>query len=211
MGTAFVGREAELAALGDGLDAALAGRPGVVLCRGEPGIGKTRLAEELSDVARQRGVAVAWGSGIDAAGAPPYWPWTQVLRAVGGRLDLASLAAEHGLTVDLARADPLPACDAYLLMNIVHDRDDTDAAAILTAVADAGRSSGATVLIVETVLPDGSEPHWAKTLDVLMLAVTGGRERTHAEYTRLLDGAGIDLVATVPTATPFSIVEGRVR
>ncbi len=107
--------------------------------------------------------------------------------------------------------DALPACDAYLLMNIVHDWDDTDAAAILTAVADAGRSSGATVLIVETVMPDGSEPHWAKTLDVLMLAVTGGRERTHAEYTRLLDRAGIDLVRTVPTATPFSIVEGHVR
>lgn len=107
--------------------------------------------------------------------------------------------------------DPLPACDTYLLMNIVHDWDDTQAAAILTAVAEAGRPSGATVLIVETVLPSGSEPHWAKTLDVLMLAVTGGRERTHAEYARLLDEAGIDLVRTVPTATPFSIVEGRVR
>ena len=107
--------------------------------------------------------------------------------------------------------DPLPACDAYLLMNVIHDWDDTDAAAILSAVANAGRSSAATVLIVETVMPEGAEPHWAKTLDVLMLAVTGGRERTEAEYARLLDTAGIDLVKTLPTATPFSIVEGRVR
>jgi C-methyltransferase len=107
--------------------------------------------------------------------------------------------------------DMLPSCDAYLLMNIIHDWDDTDATAILTAVARAGRSSRATVLLVETVLPDGPQPHWAKTLDVLMLTVTGGRERTSAEYRRLFDRVGIDLVQTLPTATPFSIVEGRVR
>src|SRR5207249_11027842 len=44
--------------------------------------------------------------------------------------------------------DPLPACDAYLLMNIIHDWNDRDAATILSAVANAGRSSAATVLIV---------------------------------------------------------------
>ena len=108
-------------------------------------------------------------------------------------------------------ADPLPACDAYLLMNIVHDWDDAAAAAILTAVAEAGRPSRATVLLVETLLPESPEPHWATTLDVLMLAVTGGRERTTAEYERLLDLAGIDRVRTLPTATPFSIMEGRLR
>ncbi len=107
--------------------------------------------------------------------------------------------------------DPLPSCDAYLLMNIVHGWGDADAAAILTAVAAAGRPSRATLLLVETVLPDGPEPHWAKTLDVLMLAVTGGRERTGAEYGTLLDKAGIDLMRILPTTTPFSIVEGVVR
>jgi hypothetical protein len=107
--------------------------------------------------------------------------------------------------------DPLPACDAYLLMNVIHHWTDTDAAEILSAVANAGRSSAATVLIVETLMPEDAEPHWAKTLDVLMLAVTGGRERTEAEYARHLNAAGMDLVRTLPTATPFSIVEGRVR
>ena len=106
MRSALVGRDAELAALCGELGAALAGRPRVVLCRGEPGIGKTRLAEELSDVARERGIAVAWGNCIDTAGAPPYWGWTQVLRAVSRGVDLASLAAEHGLTADLARLAP---------------------------------------------------------------------------------------------------------
>jgi len=106
--------------------------------------------------------------------------------------------------------DPLPRCDAYLLMNIVHDWEDADAVAILSAVADAGRH-GATVLVVEAVLPEGPEQHWAHTLDVLMLTVTGGRERNRAEYGALLDVAGIDLVRMLPTMTPFSIMEGRVR
>ncbi len=106
--------------------------------------------------------------------------------------------------------DPLPSCDAYLLMNILHDWDDENASRILAAVTKSGEP-GAAVLVIETVMPEGPDPHWAKTLDVLMLAVTGGRERTEAQYRSLLAEAGIDLVRTVPTATPFSIVEGRVR
>lgn len=106
--------------------------------------------------------------------------------------------------------DPLPACDAYILMNIVHDWGDDEAVAILTAVAKAGRSSGATVLLVETVMPEGPEPHWAKTLDVIMLGVTGGRERTQTAYDRLFAAAGLTPVRTVPTRTPFSIIEARV-
>ena len=58
-------------------------------------------------------------------------------------------------------------------------------------------------------MPKGPQRHWSKTLDVLMLAVTGGRERTLAEYQDLLSAAGIDLAGTTPTATPFSIVQGR--
>jgi hypothetical protein len=107
--------------------------------------------------------------------------------------------------------DPLPASDTYVLMDVIHDWDDAQAAAILRAVADAGHGAAATVLLVETVLPEGPERHWAKTLDVLMLAVTGGRQRTVAGYEALLDAAGIDLVRVVPTATPFSILEGRVQ
>ncbi|MDP8931520.1 MAG: hypothetical protein M3O70_23870, partial [Actinomycetota bacterium] len=99
----------------------------------------------------------------------------------------------------------------YILMNIIHDWDDKEALAILTAVADAGRRSGATVLLIETVMPDGPEPHWAKDLDVLMLAVTGGRERTSAEYEGLLETAGMKFVRAIPTVTPFSIIEARVR
>jgi hypothetical protein len=104
--------------------------------------------------------------------------------------------------------DPLPACDAYVLMNVVHDWDDERAIDILSAVARSGRP-GARVLVVETVLPSGPEPHYAKTLDVLMLAITGGRERTIEEYQALLDAAGLELDAVAPTVTAFSVVSAR--
>lgn len=102
----LVGREREVGALQECFEAALEGQPGVVLCRGEPGIGKTRLAEELVTLARRRGVPAAWGRGIDSAGAPPYWPWRQVLRALGDVVDLPVIADEKRLTVDLARLAP---------------------------------------------------------------------------------------------------------
>lgn len=108
-------------------------------------------------------------------------------------------------------SDRLPACDAYLLMNVLHDWDDKPATAILQAVAAAGRSSGATVLIVETLLPDDPRPHWSKTLDVLMLAATGGRERTLSSYDELLRAADLELIGATPTATSVSIIEARVR
>lgn len=107
--------------------------------------------------------------------------------------------------------DPLPACDAYVLMNIVHDWDEKDAATILAAVAEAGRSSEATVFVVEAVMPDHPGPHWAKTLDVIMLAITGGRERTLCEYDALMASAGLELVRVTPTQTSFSIIEARFR
>ena len=74
MQMAFVGREQQLAVLADALDCAIGGVPRVVLCRGEPGIGKTRLAQEMSQLARDRNVAVAWGIGVVSDGAPQYWP-----------------------------------------------------------------------------------------------------------------------------------------
>jgi predicted ATPase len=79
--TPFVGREAELAALAADLDAAIAGRGGVVLLAGEPGIGKTRLARELASLAAARGVLVLWGRCWEGEGAPAFWPWVQVVRA----------------------------------------------------------------------------------------------------------------------------------
>jgi len=106
MRTELVGREQELAALVEHLESALAAHPRVVLCRGEPGIGKTRMAEELTGLAAARGVAAAWGPAAESNGAPPYWPWRQVLRAISVGVDIVKIAGELGLTPDLARLAP---------------------------------------------------------------------------------------------------------
>jgi hypothetical protein len=107
--------------------------------------------------------------------------------------------------------DDLPVADCYMLMNIVHDWDDDDAVAILTAVAAAGRTTRATVLLLESVLPDGPDDHWSKTLDVMMLALTGGRERTLDQYAALFTRAGLTLKQVTPTATAFSVIEASVH
>jgi tetratricopeptide (TPR) repeat protein len=77
----FVGREHELADLIGSLGEALAAHGRLVLLSGEPGIGKSRLADELSSHARDRGVRVLWGRCWEVGGAPAYWPWVQALRA----------------------------------------------------------------------------------------------------------------------------------
>src|SRR6476659_8430879 len=96
----FVGRTRELADLSIAIDAAGSGAGSLVLVTGEPGIGKTRLIAELAHAAAEGGLTMASGRCWEEGGAPPYWPWIQVLRALGGDLDQLAAAAE-------ARA-PLP-------------------------------------------------------------------------------------------------------
>src|SRR6478672_3756162 len=85
--TAFVGREREFAVLDSALAAAKAGRGVLVTITGEPGIGKTRLAEETASRAADNGFAVAWGAGWPEGGAPPYWPWQDLLAQLGAAGD----------------------------------------------------------------------------------------------------------------------------
>jgi DNA-binding SARP family transcriptional activator/tetratricopeptide (TPR) repeat protein len=77
----FVGRDTELGELLDGLDEALAGEGRLFLIGGEPGIGKSRLVEQLAGRARERGADVIVGRCWEAGGAPAFWPWVQALRA----------------------------------------------------------------------------------------------------------------------------------
>jgi SAM-dependent methyltransferase len=103
-------------------------------------------------------------------------------------------------------ADALPAADLYLLMEVLHDWNDADATAILAAVRRAARP-GARVLIVEILLPDTPGPHSGKTRDIIMLAVTGGRERTQAGHAALLAAAGFELTRVLPTDSEYALVE----
>jgi DNA-binding CsgD family transcriptional regulator len=102
-----VGREAELAALTADLDAAVGGHGGVVLVGGEPGIGKTRLAEELAAQATTRGAQVLWGRCWEGEGAPAFWPWVQVVRGYIQTVDSAALAQDMGAgAADIAQVVP---------------------------------------------------------------------------------------------------------
>ena len=80
---AIVGRRRELERLRTWLEAARDSNGRLVLCAGEAGIGKTRLAQELAGIALAGGTAVAWGRCVEAEGAPAFWPWRQVLRSLG--------------------------------------------------------------------------------------------------------------------------------
>ncbi|HIB12956.1 MAG TPA: ATP-binding protein, partial [Dehalococcoidia bacterium] len=77
----FVGRQQEMAALEAALHDALSGQGRLVMLAGEPGIGKTRTAQELAAYAKEHGVQVLWGWCYEEEGAPPYWPWVQTMRS----------------------------------------------------------------------------------------------------------------------------------
>jgi DNA-binding CsgD family transcriptional regulator len=86
-GDGIVGRRRELDALRTWLGLALEGDGRLVLCVGEPGIGKTRLAQELAGYALAAGREVVWGHCVETSGAPAFWPWRQVLKAAGADPD----------------------------------------------------------------------------------------------------------------------------
>jgi DNA-binding SARP family transcriptional activator len=106
-GPAFVGREPELAELTAGLDDAFGGRGRLFLLQGEPGIGKSRLADELLSRAKARGAHVLVGRCWEAGGAPAYWPWTQSLRTYVRASEPSTLRRQLGTSVrDVARIVP---------------------------------------------------------------------------------------------------------
>jgi len=96
--------------------------------------------------------------------------------------------------------------DAYILSHIIHDWDEEECLTILNHVHRA-MNPGGRLLIVEMVLPAGDTPHPGKMLDMVMLVLPGGQERTEAEYKSLLEKADFRLTRIVPTASSVSIVE----
>lgn len=102
--------------------------------------------------------------------------------------------------------DALPACDAYLLMEVIHDWGDQESAAILRAIRSAA-PDGARLLLIETIVPQDPGPDWSKMLDVHMLALLGGRQRTAQEYAGLLADAGFVLEREIDTRAGISILD----
>ena len=96
LSTGFVGRQREMGELRAALEEAVSGRGRLVMLVGEPGIGKTRTAQELASHAEGLGALVLWGRCYEEEGAPPYWPWLQSIRAYVQRADLEQLRSEMG-------------------------------------------------------------------------------------------------------------------
>ncbi len=110
--------------------------------------------------------------------------------------------------VQLASGDffqSVPTGDAYVMKHIIHDWDDARALTILKNCRKA--SPKAKVILLESVLPSGNDPHFGKLLDLEMLTLPGGRERTEEEFRTLFAGAGYGLVRVVPTKSPLSVIE----
>jgi len=122
-GGVFVGRQREMGELKAALEDVLSGRGRLVMLVGEPGIGKTRTAQELATYAGLRGAQVLWGRCYDSAGVPPYWPWVQAIRSYvreaeaerlrselgSGAADIAEIAAE--VRERIPDLKPLPALE----------------------------------------------------------------------------------------------------
>jgi hypothetical protein len=99
--------------------------------------------------------------------------------------------------------------DVYLMSGVVHDWDDEHAGKIL-AHCRASMARTGRVLVVECVVPDGDDSSFSTLLDLNMLVMNGGRERTKAEFQELFDAAGLRMTKVIPTLCPLSIVEGVV-
>jgi hypothetical protein len=102
--------------------------------------------------------------------------------------------------------DELPTCDAYLLMEIIHDWGDDESVAILQAIRRAA-PGGAKLLLIETIVPDDPGPDWSKMLDIHMLTLLGGRQRTQQEYEALLARSGFMLQREIDTRAGIAILE----
>jgi hypothetical protein len=102
--------------------------------------------------------------------------------------------------------------DAYYMQHIIHDWDDEPALKILGNCRQAlqGRKNGK-LLVVDSVIPQTPEPHFGKLLDLEMLLMPGGRERTEPEFRTLFAKAGFEITRIVPTSRPDSIIEARLR
>ncbi|MGH3086870.1 MAG: methyltransferase, partial [Rubrobacteraceae bacterium] len=104
--------------------------------------------------------------------------------------------------------DELPVCDAYLLMEVIHDWDDEKSIAILRAVRRAA-PAGAKVLFIESIVPEDPGPDRSKTLDIVMLTILGGKQRTRDEYRDLLEKSGFAFRREIDTGAGVSIMEAE--
>jgi ubiquinone/menaquinone biosynthesis C-methylase UbiE len=130
----------------------------------------------------------------------------RVIAGTRALLEAAGVAERcETVALDFFESVP-PGGDAYILAQILHDWDDEQCNAILRNCRRAMRPRGR-LLVIEQVMPPNNEPSFSKWLDLHMLVMLGGRERTRAEYGVLLGSNGLELVDVIATRSGASIVE----
>jgi hypothetical protein len=126
----------------------------------------------------------------------------------GAMVQVESLGLEARCEVlggDFLKA--VPPAESYILKSIIHDWDDARALAILQNCARAMRGRNGRIILLEMPVGPSNEPGLAKWIDIEMLLMAGGRERTEAEYAELLARAGLKLARVVPTSGPLAVIE----
>lgn len=98
--------------------------------------------------------------------------------------------------------------DTIILRHIIHDWTDSESIRILKNCAEA-LPPGGRILVVEMIVPEHDGPSMAKRFDLSMMLLTGGSERTEAEYRALFQAAGLTLAEITPTDSPVSVIEAR--
>jgi predicted ATPase len=190
-GGALVGRERELEAVRDRLAAARAGHGGVIAVGGEPGIGKTSVAQAGGGLARAGGGIVLWGRCFEGEWAPPYGPWVEILSDLVASLDperLGGLAAGLGPgAAALAALVPLlgaalPPEAAPALLSAEEERfrlHEAGARLLLEVVAGGGGAAGPSLVVIDDL-------QWADRPTLALLL----------HLARLLEGARLVLLLT---------------
>ncbi len=126
------------------------------------------------------------------------------------RIEALGLSDRTATTAgDFFQAVP-PGGDAYIMKHIIHDWDDARASTILRNIRTAMGTKRGRVILLESVLQPGNAPDFGKVIDLEMLAMPGGRERTADEFRALFANAGFSMTRIVPTQSPLSIVEAVV-
>ena len=97
-------------------------------------------------------------------------------------------------------------CRAYIMKSVIHDWDDEQARAILKNCRQAVPANGV-LLLVEYCVTEAAKPSFANSVDIVMLVLTGGKERTEAEFRELLTSSGFRLNRVLPTAAGISVIE----
>lgn len=128
--------------------------------------------------------------------------------AAGARRRIAGLGLADRCRVETGDFfAAVPAGRAYVMKHIIHDWDDERALAILRNIRTAMDQARGKVILLESVLPAANVPDFGKIVDLEMLAMPGGRERTAEEFDSLFARAGFEMTRIVPTRSPLSVIE----